>query len=114
MRKVYRTIILLIMMALICSLFLACEQNSYELTFEPNGGEQIDSVQNNGEDIINLPEPQRQGYTFEGWFLDNDTFENEYTGAPLTESITVYAKWSVNEVVDGLILTYDNYTNSYA
>lgn len=44
-------------------------------------------------------DPVKVGYTFEGWYLDNNTFENEHT-LPSTfpaEGYSVYAKWSINK-----------------
>lgn len=97
MKNFSRIITLLIMVVLLCILFVACEPDVYELTFEPNGGNDIDSIENNGEDEIELPTPQREGYTFGGWYLDAETFNNEYKGEALSESVTVYAKWTINE-----------------
>jgi uncharacterized repeat protein (TIGR02543 family) len=50
-----------------------------------------------GEDAT-LPAPTREGYTFGGWFLDQD-YQTELTEAMLrdgsiTEDVTVYAKWN--------------------
>ncbi|HHU42953.1 MAG TPA: leucine-rich repeat protein [Clostridiales bacterium] len=97
MKNFSRIITLLIMVVLLCILFVACEPDVYVLTFEPNGGNDIDSIENNGEDEIELPTPQREGYTFGGWYLDAETFNNEYKGEALSESVTVYAKWTINE-----------------
>lgn len=39
-----------------------------------------------------IEEPKRQGYIFEGWYLD-EKYENRYDFAPVTQDITLYAKW---------------------
>lgn len=48
-------------------------------------------------------EPQKEGYTFEGWYLDNDSFTLPLTREAVTERIesgggelSAYAKWSAN------------------
>ncbi|MEG1663581.1 MAG: InlB B-repeat-containing protein, partial [Clostridia bacterium] len=52
---------------------------------------------------IKLPtDPTKTGYSFAGWFVDNNTFQIpfdlEYIKAnPTKTSITVYAKWTINQ-----------------
>jgi uncharacterized repeat protein (TIGR02543 family) len=45
----------------------------------------------------NMPlNPERNGYTFDGWFPNSDGSGNEFTSNTIvTEDITVYAKWSL-------------------
>ena len=49
--------------------------------------------------VINLGSyiPTRNGYTFEGWYLDPQTKENKVTDIEMTEDETVYAKWSLTK-----------------
>lgn len=51
-------------------------------------------------DIPN-PEPTADGYTFSGWYTDKDcTDGKEYNFAtPVTENLTLYAKWTLNTYV---------------
>ncbi len=48
-----------------------------------------------------MPEaPTKDGFTFDGWFTDNGTFENAFTAdTAVTENITVYAKWNAETAV---------------
>ena len=49
-----------------------------------------------GSDGFMLAVPYRTGYTFNGWYLD-ENFENEITEiTPLSEPLTIYAKWTPN------------------
>ena len=49
--------------------------------------------------VSDLPTPTREGYTFEGWCLDEDLTETvETIDAYDNKDITLYAKWSENEV----------------
>ena len=54
-------------------------------------------VENNA--LVNLPAPERLGYTFDGWY-DNQSFSgNAITELPnLRDSIELYAKWVGNTV----------------
>jgi uncharacterized repeat protein (TIGR02543 family) len=64
--------------------------NKYTLTLD--NGEQIEVAY--GQPIGTLPTPEREGYTFEGWFDANGnevTAETVYTG---DGTMTLTAKWS--------------------
>ena len=48
--------------------------------------------------LENMPQPTRTGYTFEGWYLDDGTFNNKVeNGYTVTEDMTLYAKWTANK-----------------
>ena len=61
------------------------------------GEEASASVQTAGNETLTLPvAPEKDTYTFEGWFFDNGTWnnkltENTYANKPLTEDVNVYA-----------------------
>ena len=48
-------------------------------------GSECENIYLDNKDII-LPTPTKQFYIFDGWYLDNGTFQNEYT---LSKSITL-------------------------
>jgi len=68
---------------------------SYTVTFDTNGGSAIDpqSVPEGGT-VAEPTAPTRAGYTFAGWFTDNNTFASQvifpYT---VNASVTFYANW---------------------
>ena len=46
---------------------------AYVITFETNGGDPIDSIEvDQGEQIGELPIAERDGYLFEGWYLESE------------------------------------------
>ncbi len=51
---------------------------------------------------LKLPaKPSKEGYTFDGWYLDENTWENIFsTSYALTENISVYAKFTETQSVD--------------
>lgn len=50
-----------------------------------------------GSTTVSPNDPILYGYTFKGWFLDDGTFLNEFDfTTPITNSITLYAKWEGN------------------
>ncbi len=68
----------------------------YTLNFETNGGSQIDSITRVSGSIIDLDEfvPTKKGYNFKGWYTDEKLTTKAETQFPLTQTMTVYAKWS--------------------
>ena len=76
----------------------------YTLTFNPNGGA-VDP-KSYTEDYMTMrgdfPYPQREGYTFQGWY-DNADGGNRITSYTFTANKTIYAHWKINQYT----ITYD-------
>ena len=52
-----------------------------------------------GATVSPLPKSSRPGHTFAGWFTQPDGAGTPFTAAtPVTEDVTVHAKWTVNRV----------------
>lgn len=66
----------------------------YDVTFNSDGGTMVDAVQiRRGQKITKPNNPTKQGYIFDGWFVDDDKWIfSVYT---VTENIELTAKWSV-------------------
>ena len=82
--------------------FVGCTNQitTYTVTFNPNLIE-YNNVQTitgiTSGSTISLPEnpiPNKTGIHFGGWFIDNNTFQNQFTSSTIiTTNLTVYAKW---------------------
>ena len=71
--------------------------NGYSIEFIFNNGEDNYVFEGEFDDEIVFPEtPTKTGYSFGGWFTDNETFENEFNETTLTSSLQLYAKWNIN------------------
>ena len=67
------------------------EINQYTITFDTNGGSEIDSItQDYGTKIAALADPTRKGYTFKGW-------DKEIPETMPADNITVKAQWEINQ-----------------
>lgn len=65
----------------------------YTLTYETNGGEEIDKEEYVSGKIASLTKiPEKEGYIFGGWYLDEELTE-AVEEVKMTKNITVYAKW---------------------
>jgi uncharacterized repeat protein (TIGR02543 family) len=79
--------------------FVGCNDDStttYTVTFNTNGGSAVTAIKGiTSGSTITLPNnPTRENDTFGGWFIDNETFLDEFTSVtPVIQDITVYAKW---------------------
>ena len=75
--------------------------NTYTVTFNSNGGSAVSAITGVPYNTtITLPTaPTKTGYTFNGWFTDDSTFLNAFTGSTaVVADITVYAKWTANTI----------------
>ena len=67
------------------------EINQYTITFDTNGGSEIDSItQDYGTKIIAPADPTRKGYTFKGW-------DKEIPETMPAENMTITAQWEINQ-----------------
>lgn len=105
----------IIVLILLCTagLLSACGQEyvypgSYTVTFVTGVGADF-TIVTNGNQIIRMPEdPVRQGYVFGGWFYDEGIWNNPFTSKslaynPITEDLTVYAKWNYASAEEAVI-----------
>ena len=74
------------------------EPQKYAVNFYANG-QLVSSTQSAGNEEIQLPTaPTVDGFTFKGWFLDLDTWQQPFDGKnfadnPITAEVNVYAKY---------------------
>ena len=66
----------------------------YTVTFNTNGGSSISSKTVNKNAVVSEPaQPQKEEYTFAGWYMDKE-MKNQYDfSSKVTKNITLYAKW---------------------
>ena len=71
-----------------------------QISFDSNGGTSVESIDFSTNETFNLPDnPTKDGFVFAGWYFDDETFEvpfsiNTFLNNPISDSITLYAKWS--------------------
>ena len=68
------------------------------VTFESNGGNTIDSY--TGMTIPELETPVKSGYLFQGWYYDLEFSNEVLEDDPLTEDITIYAKYEKIHLIE--------------
>ncbi|MDO9630100.1 MAG: InlB B-repeat-containing protein [Acholeplasmataceae bacterium] len=91
-------------------LFYGCARTTHIIHFDTLGGNIIeDIILDQYETLTSIPIPIKEGYTFEGWYIDDDyvtPFVIDETA--LEKEMTLYAKWNriilnvtINFNVDG-------------
>lgn len=72
--------------------------NAFTVTYQTNGGSPIEPASyDSGSTVIEPTDPTKEGYTFVGWYTD-ENLETAYTFGPMPEAdLTLYAKWSINQ-----------------
>ena len=71
---------------------------SHSITFVTvDGTEILEEVTHTANSVVDLDKyiPQKEGYTFEGWYTDKE-LKNKVTSITITEDTTLYAKWIEN------------------
>ncbi len=71
-----------------------CTPKDIAISFETNGGNAIETITEFDPETPSLPTPVRVGYTFDGWFEDEElTTEFDPLKARESWTFTLYAKW---------------------
>ena len=84
----------------------SCGKVEFQVDFVVDG-EVYSSLSTNGAETIKMPsDPEKDGYIFDGWYWDKDTWKKPFTAnslldAPLSDNLSVYAKWTTAESLTG-------------
>ena len=66
----------------------------YTVTFQTNGGSSINPITaEKGKTITAPPSPIKTGYSFDGWYSDQNLVNIYDFEQPITQNITLYARW---------------------
>jgi len=82
--------------AIVILVLYGVANNGYTITFDSNGGTDIAALTDvMYGDLIPEPEdPTREGYTFQGWYSDeNMQYAWDFETMQVPQSMTLYAAW---------------------
>ena len=75
------------------------ETKTYVVKFNTNGGSTVKAVVVEENSRASKPaDPTKDGYTFDGWYLDEACTNRMDFARPITSNVTLYAKWVENAV----------------
>ena len=67
----------------------------YTVTFDTNGGNGVESQTVRANTVAEEPNaPEKEGYTFEGWYSDENLTDKFDFATKITGNIILYAKWT--------------------
>ena len=67
--------------------------SGFSITFEENGGTTQTDLTEQTALPDPLPIPTKENHTFVGWYYDSYLFDEAHAGDPLTDDVTLYARW---------------------
>ena len=71
------------------------------ITFDTNGGNEIEPITQETDSALSLPVPEKEGYYFVGWFTEKvpTSFDSQFTLETMPgKNITLYAGWASEEI----------------
>ena len=95
MNKFKKFLLFALSVIMAAAVFAACgdKTTKYDLSFVTNGGDAIASVSVEEGADYTLPTPTREGYEFDGWYLNAEFTGEKVTSITVTQDSSVYAKW---------------------
>lgn len=91
--KKFTALLVAVVMILTCLSVVACD-TTVTVTLHYNDGNKPQSEIY--DDNFVLPTPSRDGFTFDGWYLDESFGEPFINGREMTSNFDLYAKWTPN------------------
>ncbi len=74
------------------------DTTKYTVTFNSNGGSEVESKEvTSGTSVSEPTAPTKEGYTFDGWYEDVTSSTRFDFNTPITNNVTLYAKWVEKE-----------------
>ena len=97
-KTVDKLIIIGIVVLIACVVF-AISHAGFTVTFDTNGGSQIENQKVMHGQLVNVEnDPVKEGYVFTGWYSDRDcTKAFDISKDTVNESITLYSGWDKAE-----------------
>ncbi len=92
--KTIEIIVMFVLLAVLILLLLSfCHKDSYKVSFML--GEEVYNEEkvSKGEEVEVPKEPTKEGYTFEGWYLDGEKYD---FSKEVTSDMKLEAKWKIN------------------
>ena len=85
---------------------------AYTVTFNTNGGSAMESqTVDEGAAATRPDDPTKTGFTFAGWYSDSSLTAEYNFATPVTENLTLYAKWTENTTPTTYTVTVNGTSN---
>ena len=90
-------IVFVLVLFIMVFLLVACSGANYaDISFYSNGGNAVDTIKYGS--LKEIPKPIKDGYEFEGWFFDDQTFNMAFSeSSVIINDTALYAKWAIKK-----------------
>lgn len=99
MKKIFSLSVILFMLVVGVNFLCACSNSiSFNLNFIVDDSLYYSVYTNNSEKISIPKDPQKDGYIFDGWYWDKDSWKDPFTvnsllNQPIKSEMNIYCKW---------------------
>ena len=95
MKKIGKLLLCGLFCCLISAALISCKSDSqkYKYAFETNCELSVAEIEAAEGEEITLPVPEREGYSFEGWYTDEAFSGNAVSKITADKNVTFYARW---------------------
>lgn len=111
-----KSLLTLIAFIFCTALFLtACGKVDYKIEFMVDN-QVYSTVKTNGKETISMPlNPIKDGYIFDGWFWDNNSWQKPFAAdsllnEPITSDMRIYSKWNDDGSLKGTQASFNDFT----
>ena len=75
-KRIIIVLAILLLVFLIIMLFCLFSSKTYEITFDSDGGTEIEPIKVKENEKVNKPiNPLKEGYSFDGWYYLNELYD---------------------------------------
>lgn len=97
MFKKYFKITLIVIILSVFFILSGCQDKSYKIVFESNGGSEVAPITYLAGDKFDLPtNPTKTGHSFKAWYYDQELKALFDESTPIKNNLTLYAKCDLN------------------
>lgn len=116
--KLLNCVIIILMILLVVTVIYLGKTSYFTVSYETNGGSLIAPMACKYGDTLNVIDPTRPGYDFNGWYLDKDLQKPWHNNIVVEQSGTLYAAWKPKQILvvfdsdggtllDSILVTFD-------
>ena len=89
-------------------------RKNFSLSYEPNGGSYVagGTYPYKSSVSVSTETPTRDGYTFAGWYLDQELSQPAGTSVTIEGNTTLYAKWNAGTVNYTIVYMFEKYNDA--
>ena len=89
-------------------------RKNFQLTYESNGGSYVTgvTVPYGTQQTVTSTVPTKAGYTFAGWYLDEDLTQAAGNTVTINDNTTLYAKWNGDTVNYTIVYMFEKYNDA--